>query len=222
MDRINNIIELKKTKICLAADVNTMEELFNLISILGDKICILKIHYDIISDFHDNFNYNCIKLNKLKKEYNFLIWEDSKFADIGYINKLKIQNHISFWADIISIHPIAGEKSIIDIKDIDIILIGEMSSENNLFNHEYQHRVIEIAEKHDNVVGIVCQHKMSDKVLNVTPGISIKDKKDNFGQVYNSPLDRKFADIFVIGRAICKSDNPLKAINEILNIINID
>ena len=97
-----------------------------------------------------------------------------------------------------------------------------MSSENNLFNKEYQNNVIKIAEKYDNVIGIVCQHKMSDNVLNVTPGISIKDKNDSFGQVYNSPLDRQFADIFVIGRAICKSDNPLKAINEILNIINID
>ena len=59
-----DIINEKNTKICLAADVESMEKLIELIHITGNHICVLKIHSDIISDFNTNFNENCIILNK--------------------------------------------------------------------------------------------------------------------------------------------------------------
>ena len=46
-----------KSKICLAADLDNLKDIFNLIEKVGHKICILKIHYDIISDFFDDLNY---------------------------------------------------------------------------------------------------------------------------------------------------------------------
>ena len=77
----------------------------------------------------------------------------------------QVHTNISEWADIISVHPISGMKSLNEIKDIDIILIGEMSTEDHLMNTTYQRNIIEIAEKSNNIIGIVCQHKMSDKLL---------------------------------------------------------
>ena len=43
--------------------------------------------------------------------------EDRKFADIGFIMEKQI-NKISNWADLVSIHPIAGEDSVKQIKDV--------------------------------------------------------------------------------------------------------
>jgi len=151
-------------------------------------------------------------LNKLKETYKFKIWEDRKFADIGHVMKRQINNHISEWADIVSVHPISGRKSLEELKNIDIILIGEMSTDGHLMNETYQEDVINIAENVENVIGIVCQHKMSEKLLHIVPGISINKKSDSQGQLYNTPNDKKFADIFVIGRGIYEAEDPLNAI----------
>ena len=217
---IKDIIKKKQSNICLAADVETVDNLFQLIEQVGDKICILKIHYDIIEDFFLDYYHTSSKLRDYKKKYNFLIWEDSKFGDIGHILIKKINNHIIKWADLISIHPIGGIMSVNQIKGIGIIFIGELSCQGHLINLEYQNKVIEISENCDNVVGIVCQHKMTNNLLNITPGISISKKNDNLGQQYSSPSDRLFSDIFVIGRDIYQSNKPRDKIIEILKNIN--
>ena len=80
-------------------------------------------------------------------------------------------------------------------------------------------KTTEIAEKNDNIIGIVCQNKMTNKKLNIVPGISINTKTDNKGQIYNTPNEKQFADIFVIGRSIYLSNNPLITTKKILNII---
>ena len=215
---INEIRELikVKSKICVSLDVLNLKELYHNIELLGDKVCIIKIHYDIIEDFMVDIDETIKKLNYYKKKYNFLIWEDRKFADIGSIMERQINLHISKWADMVSIHPIVGDKSIENIKNINIILIGEMSSENNLFNEEYKNNIIDISNKYDNIIGIVCQNKMTETKLNIVPGISLNNKKDNKGQTYHTPQEKKFADILVIGRSIYKSENPQ---NEILKYI---
>lgn len=215
---INEIRELikVKSKICVSLDVLNLKELYHNIELLGDKVCIIKIHYDIIEDFMVDIDETIKKLNYYKKKYNFLIWEDRKFADIGSIMERQINLHISKWADMISMHPIVGDKSIENIKNINIILIGEMSSENNLFNQEYKNNIIDISNKYNNIIGIVCQNKMSENKLNIVPGISLNNKKDNKGQTYHTPQEKKFADILVIGRSIYKSENPQ---NEILKYL---
>ena len=206
ISRLNKIIKDKKSNICLAADVNNLTSLFELIDYYKNDICILKLHYDIIDDFNKDIDFTVKKLNQLKNEHNFLIWEDRKFADIGFIMEKQI-NKISNWADLVSIHPIAGEESVKQIKDVGIILIGEMSSKEHLFNLDYQKKVINISKKCDNVIGIVCQHKMTEDLLNIVPGISFNANKDDKGQKYNLPEDRQFADIFVVGRALYLNKN---------------
>ena len=141
---------------------------------------MLKLHYDIIVDFHDNLEETISKLNSMKQKYNFLIWEDRKFADIGYIMERQVKNHIIRWADVISVHPIAGKESLEALSKlpISLIIIGELSSSNSLTNPEYQTNVINTIRNsiNENIMGIVCQHKMSDTLLNVVPGITIKIK----------------------------------------------
>ena len=215
LELIKKIMNDKNTKVCLAADLDNMSSVFSLIEEVGDKICILKLHYDIIHDFFNDGNIR--KLKQYKQKYNFLVWEDSKFADIGYIMQKKITTHISSWADLISVHPIGGIKSVTCLNNIDIgiILIGEMSTEGHLFNNDYQTNIIKISHNCKNVVGIVCQHKMTDTLLNITPGISVSHKQDALGQQYTNPIDNDFSDIFVVGRSIYQSDTPRKVIDEL-------
>lgn len=208
-------IKSKNCKIIVSADVNTLNELWKIIENIGDKISILKIHYDIIEDFTTNITYTINRINYYKNKYRFYVWEDRKFADIGFIMKRQIKCHVDKWADIVSVHPIAGLDSVRELSFIKVILIGEMSSTGALTNEEYKINVKNIAEQLPNVIGIVCQSKMSDTKFNIVPGISKIDKKtDNMGQQYNDPSARSFADFFVVGRDILRSENQRKKLLE--------
>ena len=210
---LKKIIEMKKTKICFAADVTNMNILINLISLLGQYFCVLKIHSEIIEDFYLNFTRNCNILRKLSKKYNFLIWEDRKLADIDSVMLRQI-DHIKKWADMVSIHPISGFKSFEDIRDIKLILIAEMSTKDNLFNEKYTSNVIKIANEQKNVIGIVSQHKheTNSDIMYFVPGISNFLTTDDKGQMYNTPESKDFADVFVIGRSIYLAESPLDEI----------
>ena len=90
-----------------------------------------------------------------------------------------------------------------------IILIAELSCKDQLLNSAYANKVIEIANKHEKVVGVVCQHAYPglDNLVTIVPGISTAIKEDSQGQQYMPVSKRNFADIFVVGRAItgCKT-----------------
>ena len=213
----------KECKIIVSADVNTLNELWKLIEQIGDKISILKIHYDIISDFTENITYSINRLNYYKNLFRFKVWEDRKFADIGYIMNRQIKTHVYKWADIVSVHPIAGMDSVSELSFINVILIGEMSSSGALTNEEYKMNVTNMAERLPNVIGIVCQSKMTDTKLNIVPGISLnkKNNSDSMGQQYNTLEDRSFADFYVVGRDIVKSENPRKKLLEYISLTNL-
>ena len=121
-------------------------------------------------------------------------------------------NIIKKWADIVSIHPITGYKSIEYIDGIEVIFIIELSTSNHLMNEQYTQKAIEIAHSYRNCVGIVSQKKMSDTLLHFVPGISLDQTQDNRGQQYNLPKDKIFADVFVIGRGIYNSPKMYETI----------
>jgi len=221
-NRLRDIIKTKGSKICLAADVSTLDELYKIIDEVGDYICILKIHYDIISHFNENIESTINKLNSYKKRYNFLIWEDRKFADIGMVMNRQITNHIIKWADIISVHPIAGIDSLRVIpEDIAVILIAELSSTNNLIREPYTLNVIEMCETLNNCIGIVCQRRLNTKKLIFTPGISLSSNSDNMGQKYSKICEKAFADVFVVGRGILSFDDKKSKIYEYIRETNL-
>ena len=75
-----HLISTKKTNLCVSADVNSTGALLRLAEDVGDHICVLKTHADIIDDFGER----TIKgLKEVSRRKRFLIFEDRKFGDIG-------------------------------------------------------------------------------------------------------------------------------------------
>ena len=79
------LIHLKRTNLCVSADVNTTTELLQLAEDVGDHICVLKTHADIIDDFSDR---TIRGLNELARRKKFIIFEDRKFGDIGSTSRI--------------------------------------------------------------------------------------------------------------------------------------
>ena len=84
----------------------------------------------------------------------------------------------SGWAPLVTAHAVSGPGIIKALKEAatgtnagGCVLVVEMSSENNLAVSDYVQSAVQIAEDNsDFVVGIVCQRKLSDKMIHMTPG----------------------------------------------------
>jgi uridine monophosphate synthetase len=103
-----NLMTIKQTNLCLSADVNSTSELLKIAEELGDTICVLKTHADIISDFTER---SATQLREIASRKHFLIFEDRKFADIGStVQKQYISGPLSIakWAEIVTVHLFSG------------------------------------------------------------------------------------------------------------------
>lgn len=74
------LIAAKKTNLCVSADVTSTSELLRLAEDVGDSICLLKTHADIVQDFSQR---TMKALQEIARRKGFLIFEDRKFGDIG-------------------------------------------------------------------------------------------------------------------------------------------
>lgn len=75
-----HLISIKRSTLCVSADVHTTSALLKLAEEVGDYICVLKTHADIIDDFSER----TIKgLTEISRRKQFLLFEDRKFGDIG-------------------------------------------------------------------------------------------------------------------------------------------
>jgi len=102
------LIATKKTNLCVSADVTSSSELLRLAEEVGDSICLLKTHADIVQDFsHRTMN----ALSSIAKKKGFLIFEDRKFGDIGStVQKQYTAGPLQIvrWANIINAHIFPG------------------------------------------------------------------------------------------------------------------
>lgn len=75
-----SLISIKRSNLCLSADVHTTYELLSVAEDIGDYICVLKTHADIIDDFSEKTTKG---LQEISRRKHFLLFEDRKLGDIG-------------------------------------------------------------------------------------------------------------------------------------------
>jgi uridine monophosphate synthetase len=136
-----NIIATKKTNLCLSIDLTSSASILQLIEKVGEHVCMVKTHVDIIEDFNADF---IMKLKLLAERLNFVILEDRKYADIGNtvsLQYLKGIYKVAEWADCVTVHSLPGEgilKAINSsgngISSCGVFLLAEMSSEVTIFS----------------------------------------------------------------------------------------
>lgn len=85
------LIAAKRSNLCVSADVTSSRELLQLAEEVGDQICLLKTHADIIHDFGHKTAQD---LQAIARRKGFLIFEDRKFGDIGSKSCPKLSSHV--------------------------------------------------------------------------------------------------------------------------------
>lgn len=215
-----NMIDIalrKKSNLIASADVVSSLELINLANGIGDKIVALKLHSDIITDFSWEL---VTELRKIAREKDFLLFEDRKFADIGNTQELQFKQGVyrfAEWVDMVTAHPIAGEKSFDVFEPTGVVAIVEMSSAGALTDDYYVSNALNIAQKSADVFAVVAQRQVPDDLLLLTPGVNIDKKGDSKGQQYNTPkkvFSEYLTDFMIVGRGIYKANNPVVAAEE--------
>ncbi|KAK4505364.1 hypothetical protein PRZ48_003327 [Zasmidium cellare] len=102
------LIHVKRTNLCVSADVTTTNELLKIAEEVGDHICVLKTHADIISDFGEK---TIRGLNEVSRRKKFLVFEDRKFGDIGNtVQQQYVGGPLTIvrWAPIVNAHIFPG------------------------------------------------------------------------------------------------------------------
>lgn len=194
----------KNSSIIVALDHSDKGKIIKQIELLGSTVCAFKFHFDLIHACDITFMK---ELRRLSIIHNFAIMDDSKLADVYNTNQMIVDNKLDY-IDLITWHIFPGVESC--PKNIDVILIGSMSTTNWLLDAKR----LEYHNLPSNVIGIVSQHKWwTQDILCLTPGVSMNKKIANngHGQTYKTLYDCPSSDILIIGSAIIKAEDPLKA-----------
>ncbi|MCJ1319543.1 orotidine 5'-phosphate decarboxylase [Xylographa vitiligo] len=102
------LISIKRSNLCVSADVHSTTALLRLAEEVGDHICVLKTHADIVDDFSDRTITGLREISRRKK---FLIFEDRKFGDIGSTVQAQYTRgplRIASWAHLTNAHIFPG------------------------------------------------------------------------------------------------------------------
>ena len=218
--KLFELMDAKQTNLAVAADLTDWHKLVSLIESIGSEICVLKTHIDVITNLPNDF---IKQLNQLKEKYDFLLFEDRKFADIGNTVKLQYQEgiyKIADWADITNCHIVPGPGVIEGLKEVGLakgrglLLLAEMSSAENLATGDYTQKAVEWAKKYnDFVIGFIGLKRLlnDEKFITMTPGVNLSATGDDLKQQYNTPekVIAAGSDIIIVGRGIYEAADPL-------------
>lgn len=111
-----HLISIKRSNLCVSADVHSTAALLRLAEEVGDYICVLKTHADIIDDFGERTIKGLREISRRKK---FLLFEDRKFGDIGSTVQSQYTRGplaIATWAHLTNAHIFPGPAIIAALK----------------------------------------------------------------------------------------------------------
>ncbi len=218
--KLLRLMEQKKTNLCASVDLTKTADILSLVEKVGPNICLVKTHMDIVDDF--SYETTVLPLLKLAKKYNFMIFEDRKFADIGNTVKLQYKGglyKVAKWADITNAHGVTGPGIVAGLKQAaeettseprGLLMLAELSSKGAIAHGQYTKETVDIAKTDkDFVIGFIAQHSMGGEAegfdwLILTPGVGLDDKGDSLGQQYRTVNDviSTGSDIIIVGRGL--------------------
>lgn len=223
--RLFETMERKQTNVIASLDLTRKNALLELADAVGPYVCAIKTHIDIVSDF----DWGLItQLQQLAQRHDFLIFEDRKFADIGNTVLLQYAQgiyRISDWADIVNAHTVPGPSIIQGLRSVGLhkhralILLPQMSSQDNLAHGTYSQKTIEWAQTYsDFVIGFIARKQLINdpKFIHFTPGVKLQEGGDGMGQQYLTPekVIQDGSDCIIVGRGIYQSNDPVNAVKE--------
>lgn len=236
IEKTQAIIQEKQSRLCVALDYTSADELLRFANLLGPKVCMLKTHIDIVEDFSPRVTE---ELQELSYKHHFLIFEDRKFADIGKTVELQYEKgvyRISTWADMVNAHAVSGPGTIQALQDaakrVDeprgLLLLAQMTPVGNLITEEYTRKSVEYAKQFpDFVVGFIgnggdvselkkLREMCGPDFLICAPGVKLGGGGDNRGQRYTTPKDviAAGADVIIVGRGITEAADPVAEANK--------
>ena len=220
----------KESNIVLALDIfDSTSKALSVLGDVGENICMVKTHIDAMNikscTEKDNF---ILKLQRLSKKYNFKIFEDRKFVDIGKTVKRQYGGgffDIAEWSDVVNAHPAPGPGVIKGLYDVAkdyinggkykaLIILPQMTPEGTLAKGEYTRGGIEMGNQFPEfVIGHIGAGSEPNRLkkelasetrpeyLLACPGVNKDVKKGDFNQRYSSPEDviNAGGDLLIIG-----------------------
>ena len=224
----------KESLVVLAADLPTADEIVRVIEDVGDYVCALKTHVDMVEDF--NMDDWSIVVDAARTK-GMLLFEDRKFADIGRVAQTQMGGlyDIRSWADLVTSHSVSGPDVVDGIAGAwdeverigGVLLLAQMSSSGNLLVEDYTDRTLEIGRASPHVLGYIGNGSSASELIGLrskvgegrmiwTPGVNLSADEGVLGQRYGHPAEAVLAgsDAIIVGSGIHKSDDPRAAAQE--------
>lgn len=107
-EKLLKIIDDKKSIFGVSVESRELTNLLLLLPYIAPYICLIKI---VIEQYNDASVENINALKQLAHQYNFMILQDSKFADSQATVKARYTDghyHIADWADFVTVHLVEG------------------------------------------------------------------------------------------------------------------
>ena len=218
--------------IIVAVDETQLENFQDVVDSLDSDLCMIKV---------GSVSFNALGHQAISYASNkgFKIFLDLKLHDIPNTVKKSIKGLVSLPIDMMTIHTSGGLEMMkaamkavdgTDIKIFGVTALTSLSDEDTsmIFKRtaaEQVNTMLDLAEQ-AGIDGVVCSpHELSlvtkrESLLSITPGIRLKDSKDDQNRVM-TPKDalKQGANFLVIGRPITEAKNIKEALLEIHNSI---
>jgi len=221
----------KRSLVVLAADIGIIDDMVDMVNLVGPHISGLKTHVDMTDDFTME---DWGKVIDVAKKHDLMLFEDRKFADIGRVTETQMAGmyDIRSWADLVTSHSVSGPDIVDGIASAwdsvqrvgGVLLLAQMSSRGNLLDGSYTDRTMEIGTSSPHVVGYIgngsnpteimdLRGKAGDGKMIWTPGVNLSADEGVLGQRYGHPSDaiKAGSDAVIVGSGIHGATDPVAA-----------
>jgi orotidine-5'-phosphate decarboxylase len=211
-----------KNNIILALDVLNMEEALTIVDNVSKYINTIKIGYPLV------LSEGPESITLVKENFDCKVIADFKVADIPETNEKIANLTFEAGADAIIAHGFVGEDSVkacmdsAEVYDKEVFLLTEMSHPGaSMFIQKHTEEIAEMGVKMGikNYVGPSTKLDRLQKIRNIIGNESFLISPGVGTQGGDPKRTLQFADALIVGRSIYLSNDPEKAVEEIIKNI---